>query len=177
MRNLKILLMSLLVVFFISCMNNTSKTQKGSEKDSIKAVSDTIGDNSSQSNKKVNRTQPGSANNTEQIRNNKGVGPIDKVDLKDEIDQDMVRAGKELFENHCASCHQIHDDARGPALGNVLERRSPEFVMNMILNTDEMLENDPVIKSLEWEFDEQMTQQDVTKKEARQIVEYLRTYE
>lgn len=126
----------------------------------------------------VHHSQPGKATDNEsRITNNKGIGPIDEVELKAEIDEEMVENGEKLYNNHCASCHRIHESAMGPALGSVLQRRSPEFVMNMILNTDEMLEKDPVIKSLNAEYEEEMIQVDVTEEEAREIVEYLREYD
>jgi len=65
----------------------------------------------------------------------------------------------------------------GPALGNVLERRSPEFVMNMILNTREMIEKEPIVMALRGEYESDMVQLDLTQEEARKIVEYLRTYQ
>jgi len=58
-----------------------------------------------------------------------------------------------------------------------LKRRSPEFVMNMILNTDEMIEKEPIIKSLRGEYESDMVQVDVSQDEARAIVEYLRKYQ
>lgn len=176
-RRIELLFVMFLMVAFVSCRNTTQTNPNHTLKDSISNEPDTIGDNAATPNTKQNRTQPGKAVNENQTRNNKGIGPIDKVDLQNPIDEDMVAEGKDLYNNHCASCHGLTEAARGPALGNVLERRSPEFVMNMILNTDEMLEKDPVIQSLEWEYEERMTQQNVTKEEARKIVEYLRTYQ
>lgn len=177
LKRIELLLMIFLMVVLVSCKNSTQTDTSNTAQDTVSHEPDTIGDDAATPNTKQNRTQPGKAVNENQTRNNKGIGPIDKVDLKNPIDEDKVAAGKELYNNHCASCHGLTDAARGPALGNVLERRSPEFVMNMILNTDEMLEKDPIIQSLEWEYEERMTQQNVTKEEAREIVEYLRTYQ
>lgn len=104
-----------------------------------------------------------------------GVGPIEEVEMDDQIDESMAEEGKELFGNNCASCHRIHEKSVGPALGNVLERRSPAFVMNMVLNTKEMLEEDPTAKSLLAEYETDMVEVDLTEDEVRTIVEYLRT--
>ncbi len=126
---------------------------------------------------KTNYTQKGTTKNVGQTRTNKGIGPVEQVDLPDSIDSDMAAQGKELYNNHCASCHRINESLTGPALGGVLKRRSPEFVMNMILNTDEMIEKEPIIKSLRGEYESDMVQVDVSQDEARAIVEYLRKYQ
>lgn len=169
---LKIILWVALLMTFVAC-RHTTKTERSEENTSLSAPSsDTVTNKD-----KVNVTQPGPAENAIEYRNNKGIGPIDQVDLAPQIDQEMVKNGEELFQNHCASCHRIHENAMGPGLGNVLERRSPEFVMNLILNTNEMLEKSPVMKSLQAEYEERMIQVDVTEEEARDIVEYLRLYQ
>ncbi|MCZ4318622.1 cytochrome c [Aequorivita viscosa] len=106
-----------------------------------------------------------------------GVGPIkDEVKLGLQIDEDMAAKGENLFNKQCTTCHEIHDSNRGPALGGVLEKRSPQWVMNMILNPDGMIENDPQVKALKAVYEVRMNDLDLTEKEARQIVEYLRTY-
>jgi hypothetical protein len=63
----------------------------------------------------------------------------------------------------------------GPPLGQVLERRAPEFVMNMMLNPAEMVEKHPVVKQLLAEFMTPMPNQQLTHEEARAVLEYLRT--
>ncbi len=106
-----------------------------------------------------------------------GIGPIkDKVDLGLHIDKEMAAKGEELFNKKCSVCHEIHESNRGPALGGVLGKRSPQFVMNMILNPDGMIENDPQIKALKAVYEIRMDNLHLTRKEAREIVEYLRTY-
>ncbi len=106
-----------------------------------------------------------------------GIGPIThEVKLGDQIDEEMAAKGEELFNSKCSVCHQIHESARGPALGGVLDKRSPQFVMNMILNPDGMIESDPQIKALKAVYEIRMDNLHLTKEEAREIVEYLRTY-
>jgi hypothetical protein len=62
----------------------------------------------------------------------------------------------------------------GPALGGVTKRRTPEWIMNMILNPEEMTKQDPTAQALLAEHLTQMTFQNVTEKEARAILEYFR---
>ena len=64
----------------------------------------------------------------------------------------------------------------GPAMKGIYERRSPEWVMNMILNPTEMLKQDPIAIALLKEYNNVlMLNQNLTNEEARSISEYLRT--
>jgi len=58
----------------------------------------------------------------------------------------------------------------------IYERRSPEWVMNMLLNPAEMLKQDPIAKALLEEYNNvMMLNQNLSQEEARSISEYLRT--
>lgn len=106
-----------------------------------------------------------------------GVGPIKtKVKLGDRIDQNMAKKGEKLFNNKCSTCHSIHENSIGPALGGVLSERSPQWVMNMILNPKGMIENNIHVKAMKGLYETRMVDLELSEKEARQIVEYLRTY-
>ncbi len=107
---------------------------------------------------------------------NKGVGPIKNVEFADDIDQAMADRGKSKFETICVACHMVDKRMIGPAMKGVYERRSPEWVMNMILNPDGMLREDPIAKALQREYNGAvMLQQNLTEEEARDVAEYLRT--
>lgn len=107
---------------------------------------------------------------------NKGVGPIKNVDFPDEIDQEMAARGQAKFDAICVACHMVDQRMIGPAMKGVYERRSPEWVMNMILNPDGMLKEDPIAKALLKEYNNAvMLDQNLTEEEARDVAEYLRT--
>lgn len=109
---------------------------------------------------------------------NKGVGPVENVDLPDEIDMAMAKEGEEIYNSKCTACHKPTKRFIGPAPIGILERRSPEWVMNMILNPEEMLIKDPVAKQLLVEFNgAPMANQNLNREEARKILEYFRTLE
>ena len=58
----------------------------------------------------------------------------------------------------------------------IYERRSPEWVMNILLNPTEMLKKDPIASALLKEYNNiQMLNQNLSEAEARAIAEYLRT--
>ncbi|MDV7139841.1 cytochrome c [Maribacter sp. TH_r10] len=107
---------------------------------------------------------------------NKGVGPIKSVTLNETVDEAMAAEGKEVYDQMCLACHRIGKKFIGPAPNGVLERRTPEWVMNMILNPQEMVTKDPLAKDLLAEFNgSPMANQGLTEEQARAILEYFRT--
>ncbi len=107
---------------------------------------------------------------------NKGIGPIKSIELPHEIDQEMVAQGKAIYEQKCVACHNLTQDLIGPSQAGVLNRRSPEWVMNLILNPAEMLKKDPIAKELLVKYNNiPMTDQQVTEEDARKILEFFRT--
>ena len=107
---------------------------------------------------------------------NKGIGPVTSVTLGDEIDMDMAAKGEELYGAMCTACHKIGTKYIGPAPNGIFTRRSPEWIMNMILNPDEMVQKDPVARALLAEFNgAPMANQNLTEEQARQVLEYFRT--
>ena len=105
-----------------------------------------------------------------------GIGPVDKVELG-EIDMALVEKGKQVFDMKCIACHKFDSKLVGPPLQGITKRRKPEWIMNMILNPEQMTKEDPTAKQLFGEYLTQMTFQDVTQDDARAILEYLRTME
>lgn len=106
----------------------------------------------------------------------KTYGKIKKVDVGSTIDATMAKSGKEVFEMKCTACHKYDERYVGPALGKVTERRTPEYIMNMILDTETMIENDDTVKCLLQEFMMKMPNQSVDEKEARGVLEHLREH-
>ena len=107
---------------------------------------------------------------------NKGIGPITVVDFSAPINQDMVTEGENAFKQKCTACHMPNRKLIGPAMNGIYERRSPEWVMNMLLNPTEMLKQDPIAKALLKEYNNvMMLNQNLEESEARAIAEYLRT--
>lgn len=107
---------------------------------------------------------------------NKGVGQIKNIDLEPEIDQAMADAGAALFKTNCTACHKTDKRFIGPKMEGILERRSPEWVMNMILDPKLMTEEDQCAKDLLVEFNgAAMANQNLTVEQTRSLLEYFRT--
>lgn len=108
---------------------------------------------------------------------NKGVGPVtETITLDAEIDQALATKGADVFKANCTACHKPDKKFIGPAPKGILERRTPEWIMNMIMDPEGMVQNDPLAKDLLMEFNgSPMANQGINKEEARQLVEYFRT--
>lgn len=156
----KLLALLTIIAFTFSSCGGEKKEDKPSEKQPVK--------------KEVIKTETSKTDLMTPTLDNKGIGPIKNVTLGD-IDDVMVAKGKEVYKTNCTACHKFKKRYIGPALNGVTERRSPEWIMNMILNSDEMQKKDPVAKALIAEYNAPMAQQQISEEEARAIVEYFRT--
>ncbi|WP_299990393.1 cytochrome c [uncultured Pontibacter sp.] len=105
----------------------------------------------------------------------KGIGPVKSVEVGADIDQALASEGQSIFEGKCSACHQLSDQkVVGPGMAGVTERRKPEWVMNMIINPEEMTKKDPTAKKLLAEHLTQMTNQNINETDARALLEFLR---
>jgi len=104
----------------------------------------------------------------------KGIGPIKKVTLGP-VDEAMVAKGKEIFELKCTACHKVEKRFIGPSPRGVVDRRTPEWIMNMILNPDVMVKENANARQLLMEYSAPMANQNLTEEEARAVLEYFRT--
>lgn len=102
-----------------------------------------------------------------------GIGPVKHVELGS-IDNKLVEKGKEIFGVKCVSCHKFDVRLVGPPLKDVTKRRKPEWIMNMMLNPQQMTQENPAAKELFTQYLVQMTFQDVSHDDARAILEYFR---
>lgn len=109
-------------------------------------------------------------------RTNKGIGPIATVTLEPKVNVTLSEEGKAAFELKCSACHKLDKRYIGPSPQDIFERRTPEWIMNMILNPDGMVAEDPIAKQLLREYNgTPMANQNLTQEEARAILEFFRT--
>ncbi len=167
---MKIVLKSVALLFSILMISCGGKEEKKKEGFSVERTKTT---------EKPAETTP-AANATPASKRidlaNKGVGPITSITLDAEIDPVMAKEGEEVYNQMCLACHRVGKKFIGPAPNGILERRSPEWVMNMILNPEEMVKNDPLAKDLLIEFNgSPMANQSLTEEQARAVLEYFRT--
>jgi len=165
MKNLSKSLFIVSILVFIGCGGSDEKKEKAEVK---------IGN--------YNKTETNKTSETTSTKigaidlSNKGVGPVKNVELPETIDQTMALTGQEIFKLKCTACHKPTKKFIGPAPLGVLERRAPEWIMNMILDPEGMVKNDPIAKQLLIEYNgSPMANQSLTEEEARSILEYFRT--
>ena len=73
------------------------------------------------------------------------------------------------------ACHKLTDEKLvGPGWKGVTDRRTPEYIMNFVTNTDEMLNKDPNAKALLEVCMVRMPNQNLTDDEAREMLEFMR---
>ena len=104
-----------------------------------------------------------------------GIGPITAPIVLGPVNEEQVEEGKTQFEAKCSACHKLGERYVGPPLGGILEKVTPAFAMNMILNPVEMYTRHPAVKELLGQYMTQMPALGLTQEQARAVVEYLRT--
>lgn len=105
----------------------------------------------------------------------KGVGPITELNLDEEIDQSLVRNGRRFYNLNCRNCHPVDGEPKAPIMMNMIKKRSPEWIMNMMLATNLMHEQDPLASVQKLNYKRPMPQKDITEEQAREVLEYIRT--
>lgn len=106
----------------------------------------------------------------------KGVGEITDLKLPEAIDKELAKTGQAIFKTNCTACHKPYEKFIGPAPKGILDRRSPEWIMNMILDPQLMVTDNQCARDLMVEFNgAAMANQNMTVEQARSILEYYRT--
>ncbi len=111
----------------------------------------------------------------EEKSENIGVGPITKAIPMGDIDPALVSKGETSFKTKCAMCHSFNAKIIGPPLQCITKQRSGAWIMNMMMNPDKMIKEDPDAKKLFEEFKTPMSNMSIKQDEARAILEFLRT--
>lgn len=118
----------------------------------------------------------GCSSNGEEWTEDHGYGPItEPIDL-DEPNEQLALKGKQIFETYCEACHGMNTSISGPALGDIAEKRTPEFVINYTLNPAENRRNNPIGQELSERYSASMTNTGISEEQARKVYEYLRFY-
>ena len=105
----------------------------------------------------------------------KGIGAVKTVTLKTPLEQERVPRGLAIYEMKCSACHKLTADrVVGPGWLDVTKRRKPEWIMNMVTNTEVMLDKDPESQKLLELCLTRMPNQNVSIGDARDILEFMR---
>lgn len=145
-------ILAVVIIFMVSCGDDKAKKETS---------------NASAATKKLEVIDP---------MKDKGVGPVKTITLTD-IDEAVAVEGKAIFKAKCKACHRVGKRFIGPDVTGVTIRRTPEWIMNMILNPDQMVKENAAARQLLMEYSAPMANQSLTEDEARKILEYFRTLE
>lgn len=112
---------------------------------------------------------------TDNQSGDKGIGKFQNVELTHPLDEDMVAKGKNVYEVKCSSCHKLTGERLvGPGFAKVTDRRTPEWIMNFVTNTEEMINKDQAAQKMLEECLVRMPNQGLSDDDARNILEFMR---
>ncbi|HWC52181.1 MAG TPA: cytochrome c [Chitinophagaceae bacterium] len=136
------------------------------------------GNNQSGENQETTPTTP-----TEETTNNgnpsydpnRGEGKFTHVDVSPKLDAAKADAGSKVYSVKCSACHKLTDEKLvGPGWKGVTSRHTPEWIMNFVTNTDDMLNKDPKAQALLEICLVRMPNQNLTDEDARNVYEFMR---
>lgn len=105
----------------------------------------------------------------------RGAGKFTHVDLAPKLDTKLADAGKTIYELKCAACHKLTGEKLvGPGWAGVTQRRQPEWIMNFVTNTEEMIQKDPKVQAMLEICMVKMPNQNLSDEDARKILEFMR---
>ena len=105
----------------------------------------------------------------------RGEGKFKDVQVPEKLDQKMADGGKQVYEVKCSSCHKLSDEKLvGPGWKDVTKRRTADWVMNFVTNTDEMIDKDPAVQAQLEICLVRMPNQNLSDDDARHVYEYMR---
>lgn len=109
-----------------------------------------------------------------EVKRDKGIGPIKSMPLG-KLDMNLAKSGKNIFDNKCALCHSLDSKKIGPPLRDISKVETPEFIMNLLLNTTVMQQQNEKIKQLIKQYNNiLMVDYKLSHNDARSVLEYLR---
>ncbi|HEY9082498.1 MAG TPA: c-type cytochrome [Vicingaceae bacterium] len=115
-------------------------------------------------------------NNAEEIPQSiYGIGQFKKLELAP-INDSIMKIGMETFKQKCSSCHTMEYKNSGPDLSDILSRRQPEWIMNYLMNYQEMSQKDSITIKINQKYDQNCIVK-LSEKEAYTILEYFRIYQ
>lgn len=145
----------------------------------LAAVIYSCGSNSQENSSSASNAPSSTADQTKSTQpaadNEKGVGKFTHVELGATLDAKMAGNGKAVYELKCSACHKLTGEKLvGPGWLGVTERRKPEWILNFVTNTDEMLNKDAKAQSMLEICMVRMPNQNLSDQDARNILEFMR---
>ena len=109
-------------------------------------------------------------------KNPYGIGSVQKLELAP-INDSIMKLGAELFKVKCAQCHTMEYKNTGPDISDLLAYRKKEWVVNFLLNKEEMLQRDSLALITVQKYDSICSANITNETEALHLLEYFRIYQ
>jgi cytochrome c5 len=98
------------------------------------------------------------------------------ITVTNPLNAEWVSAGKDIYALKCQACHKLTEEKLvGPGWKDVTKRRKPVWIINMVTNTEMMLDKDPEAQKLLELCMVRMPNQNLTNEEARKVLEFMRS--
>jgi mono/diheme cytochrome c family protein len=158
----KLLVLSIIATLMYAC--NSGSSDSSSKSDSTAMAPDANGE-------KI----PTPGGDAPAYDPNRGEGKFTHVDVGDKLDVSLAANGEKIYGVKCSGCHKLTEEKLvGPGWKGVSERHKPEWIMNFITNTDEMLNKDPKAQAQLEICLVRMPNQSLSDDDARQLLEFMR---
>lgn len=106
---------------------------------------------------------------------NRGEGKFKNVEIGSSLDAKLAVGGEKIYSVKCSGCHKLTSEKLvGPGWTGVTSRHKPEWIMNFITNTDEMITKDPKAQAQLEICLVRMPNQNLTDDDARNLLEFMR---
>lgn len=105
----------------------------------------------------------------------RGIGKFQNVTISPTLNASLATTGEKTYGVKCASCHKLTDERLvGPGWKGVSNKRKPEWILNFMTNTDEMLNKDPEAQAQLEICLVRMPNQSLSDDEAYSLYEFMR---
>lgn len=153
----KLIILSIFGLLMVACSNSGEKNETTANTSGSAATSETA------------------SSNNPSYDPNRGEGKFTHVEVSSTLDAAMAEAGNKVYTVKCSACHKLTDEKLvGPGWKGVTQRHTPEWIMNFVTNTDDMLTKDPKAQAMLEICLVRMPNQHLTDQEAREVYEFMR---
>ncbi|MCE3282642.1 MAG: nirK [Chitinophagaceae bacterium] len=105
----------------------------------------------------------------------RGAGKFKDVQVSPQLNAALADKGTKVYDVKCASCHKVTTERLvGPGWAGVTQRRTADWILNFITNTEEMLAKDPEAQAQLEICLVRMPNQNLTDDEALSVYEFMR---
>lgn len=158
----KLLIVSLISMIVLACNNTSEESTQPAHNSSAVSIPNTD-------------TMQTPGGNPPAYDANRGSGKYAHVDVDNKLNIILAGSGEKLYNIKCAGCHKVSDEKLvGPGWKGVTTRHKPEWIMNFVTNTDEMLNKDPKAQAQLEICLVRMPDQNLVDKDARSLLEFMR---